>query len=638
MRPNLGDVLADKYRLDRVLGEGGMSMVFAATNVLTGKQVAIKWLQPEVVRDDEQSKRLLREAQATSAIDHPNVVNLFDVERDGESMFLVMELLHGEPLSMLLARGPHDPCEFVRLMMPVLRGVHAAHRMGIVHRDLKPDNIFMCRDPHGEPREPKVLDFGISKLADSALAVDSQLTREGTVFGTPQYMAPEQMRDARIADPRSDVYALGVIFYRALADQYPYDADTLTALAIRIVEGDAVPLHELCPHVDVGLSDVVMRALALDPEHRYQTVAALGSALEPYAEGVLFSPGAERDSAPALLRRSFAELRASTPSARHSQPPPPPPALRATQSLRNSQSPLNSQALRISRTGSRGDGAQAQRLAEDRQDRDHGQPLLNSQALPVTRPSLRIPPPPPPSSRPLALPQVQAPSVAAPELDEEEVQRQSRPDPVPARPSSLDVPLAATEVTQRIVARASTRRRTLLVGAALFTLGSVAPVGWQMLSTATGAGKRTATVVSQQQPSTRFAMGRTTQQPREEAAAAVAPSSAPVVATPLAPALREAPSEAEVIADELPLGLEAPAEIGSEEDMIEEPRDTTEHTLRTPTARSLARKARAEASKAAASAVPSSPTPPSAVEPTTADTDTVRDAPAVQTERNPYLR
>src|SRR5690349_24453074 len=124
MKPNLGEIIADKYRLDRVLGEGGMSTVYAAANVTTGKPVAIKLLQPELVRDEEQSQRLLREAQAASAIDHPNVVNVFDIGNHRGALFLVMELLHGEPLSALLQSGPQDPSDFVRLMMPVLRGVH----------------------------------------------------------------------------------------------------------------------------------------------------------------------------------------------------------------------------------------------------------------------------------------------------------------------------------------------------------------------------------------------------------------------------------------------------------------------------------------------------------------------------------
>ena len=315
MKPSLGDVIAEKYRLERVLGEGGMSTVYAATNVLTGKQVAIKWLNPEVVQDDELCQRLLREAKATSAIDHPNVVNVFDVGRHEGALFLVMELLYGEPLSALLSRYEHTqtiaPAAFVRLMMPVLRGVHAAHRVGVVHRDLKPDNIFLCRDPHdeGELREPKVLDFGISKLIDKSMEVGKELTREGTVFGTPQYMAPEQMRDARVADVRSDVYALGVVFYRALSKRYPYDADTLSALAIRVVEGNATPLHELCPHVDIGLSDIIMRALAVDPEQRMQSVAALAHALEPYTQGTAFTHSMPDRDGPSHWQLDYDALR-----------------------------------------------------------------------------------------------------------------------------------------------------------------------------------------------------------------------------------------------------------------------------------------------------------------------------------------
>ncbi|MEY4508796.1 MAG: hypothetical protein RLZZ450_918, partial [Pseudomonadota bacterium] len=302
MDPTLGTVIADKYRLDRVLGKGGMSAVYAATNELTGKQVAIKLLQREGSGDDEHSLRLMREAQTASAIDHPNVVNVFDVGRHEGALFLVMELLYGESLSALLLRGVSDPNEFVRLMMPVLRGVHAAHRCGVIHRDLKPDNILLCTDPHGEPREPKVLDFGISKLTDK-LARGKELTREGTVFGTPQYMAPEQMRDARMIDARCDVYALGVIFYRALSGDYPYNADSIGALAIRIVEGKATPLAELCPMLDAGLADVVMRALHPDPEQRFQSVQELGEALEPYADGVFFFPGAAARESATQLRR-----------------------------------------------------------------------------------------------------------------------------------------------------------------------------------------------------------------------------------------------------------------------------------------------------------------------------------------------
>ncbi len=288
LKPEVGAALAGKYRLERVLGEGGMSTVFAAINLVTGKQVAIKWLHPEVLQELGQSQQLLREAQAASAVDHPNVVNVFDVGWHQGALFLVMELLHGEPLSELLAREQLAPSALVKLLMPVLRGVHAAHRMGVVHRDLKPDNIFLCRDPHGEARGPKVLDFGISKLGDDGAAPG----RAGTVFGTPQYMAPEQLRDARLADARSDVYALGAIFYRALSREYPYDADTLTALTLQVLGGDAPPLQELCPELERGLCAVVMRALELDPARRFQSVAELAQALAPYADRTRFAPAA----------------------------------------------------------------------------------------------------------------------------------------------------------------------------------------------------------------------------------------------------------------------------------------------------------------------------------------------------------
>jgi serine/threonine protein kinase len=486
MKPNLGDVIADKYRLDRVLGEGGMSTVYAAANVDTGKQVAIKWLQPELMGDEEQSQRLLREAQATSSIDHPNVVNVFDIGRHEGALFLVMELLHGEPLSELLQRGEQDPYEFVKLMMPVLRGVHAAHRVGVVHRDLKPDNIFICTDPHGELREPKVLDFGISKLANDALPKGQELTREGTVFGTPQYMAPEQMRDARSADARSDVYALGVIFYRAFSNEYPYDADTLTALAIRIVEGNAQPLHERCPHLQPGLCDLVMRALSLDPEQRFASVAALGQALEPFANGLLFVPGTfdreslpyiRRDSSPGVrdtpsgLRESAVPLRDSTvpgrdsavslriesaeatsrgslPSSRPYAPPPPPPR---TGAMRD-----NPAALRSDEANTRLiDASDLIDLPDEAPDED----LASSGSSPISGSTsthrdskLSIPPPPVPSS---------------------------------ARPSrGLEVVVDDTLGTQRV--GRSSRRHNWVLAASLIVIGLLAPAGWQQWQKARG--------------------------------------------------------------------------------------------------------------------------------------------------------
>ncbi len=286
-----GSLIADKYRLMRPIGRGGMGIVYAAVNVVTGKSVAIKQLHEGL--SESCSARFLREAQVASSIDHPNVVNVFDVVRDGAALYLVMELLSGESLAARLRRGPQDPRAFAQLMLPVLRGVHAAHRMGVIHRDLKPDNILLCEGPHGEPREAKVLDFGISTLCGELgdAGADTQVS-EGPIMGTPQYMAPEQLCAGRRADPRSDVYALGVVFYRALSGRCPFTADSLPGLVVRIVEGGATPLGELCPALEPGYAAAVMRCLEVNPAQRLASVAAFAEAIEPYAGGVRFAPHA----------------------------------------------------------------------------------------------------------------------------------------------------------------------------------------------------------------------------------------------------------------------------------------------------------------------------------------------------------
>ncbi|MDB4985437.1 MAG: serine/threonine protein kinase, partial [Myxococcaceae bacterium] len=593
MKPNLGDVIADKYRLDRVLGEGGMSTVYAAANVMTGKQVAIKWLQPELIRDEEQSQRLLREAQATSAIDHPNVVNVFDIGRHEGALFLVMELLHGEPLSELLMRGAQDPYEFVKLMIPVLRGVHAAHREGVVHRDLKPDNIFICRDAHGESREPKVLDFGISKLtrlAGEGLEPGVELTREGTVFGTPQYMAPEQMRDARNADARSDVYALGVIFYRAFSNEYPYDADTLTALAIRIVEGNAAPLHELVPELDRGLSDVVMRALALDPEQRFPSVAELGQALENYANGVLFAPGAvERESFLALRRDSALPLAQHLPSSRQIAPPPPPPR---TGAMRDHDNPATT---RRRDDDARLDVDSATRVIEARD-------LISEEPALVRRDShgkLTIPPLPPPT-------------------------------PTLSRPSrGLEIVLDDSFATHRL--ERAGRRHSWGVGLALVTIGLLAPAGWQQWQKARGAAS-----VAPARPAQAPVTGKTA---NVYAAQAMRPESAPVTPAP-APEATPAPAPSEQPTQ--PLEAAVPA-LQNVEPAAPPPALSTARALAAPRAVStlskeeLERRRRRLAQTPVVTSLSTADAAP--FDSTNGTQDTViAPSPVQQTERNPYLR
>src|SRR6185436_10173649 len=176
-----GDLIADKYRIDSLLGEGGMGSVYAATNQLTGRGIALKLLRAELSVSQQYLERLLREARVAGRLDHPNIVNIFDAGSYGGSLFLVMELLRGESLESWLRRGPQPHTACVARLMPALRGVAAAHAAGVIHRDLKPDNIFLCTDAEGFITQTKVLDFGIAKELSAGLEKDKLLTSPGVL-------------------------------------------------------------------------------------------------------------------------------------------------------------------------------------------------------------------------------------------------------------------------------------------------------------------------------------------------------------------------------------------------------------------------------------------------------------------------
>jgi serine/threonine protein kinase len=283
--PKRGDTIADKYRVERLLGRGGMGAVYEASHLLSGKRVAVKWMLPSLGQAGL-TERFMHEARATARIDHPNVVDIYDVGRHEESVYLVMELLHGESLATRLERAPIPSADAVPLLMPALRGVAAAHARGVIHRDLKPDNIFMCTGPDGEARDCKVLDFGISKV--EAEDRDLAMTKTGIVMGTPYYMSPEQIKGLKEVDERGDIYAFGVILYEILADCFPFDADTYSALVIKVATLDPAPLSIVRPDLDPALAEVVMRAMAREREQRYANVAELAQALLPFAGGVPF--------------------------------------------------------------------------------------------------------------------------------------------------------------------------------------------------------------------------------------------------------------------------------------------------------------------------------------------------------------
>jgi serine/threonine-protein kinase len=279
--PKPGDLIADRYQIERFIGRGGMAEVFAGLNVRTGKRVALKWIRPALATTTEALARFRREAVAAGRIHHPNVVTVFDVVEHKSATWLVMELLEGETLSEILNRVERmDAEDAVMLLIPAMRGVAAAHAHGVVHRDLKPDNIFICRASDGQRREAKVLDFGVSKLSDEAGGEQVSITVTGNLVGTPTYMAPEQVRGNKVVDPRSDVYSLGVVLYQMLAGRPPFHGQVYSALMIEIATADPPRLRSFRPDLSSELEEIVHRAMARDLDRRYPDVTTFVRALE----------------------------------------------------------------------------------------------------------------------------------------------------------------------------------------------------------------------------------------------------------------------------------------------------------------------------------------------------------------------
>ena len=278
-----GDMLAGKYRVERVIGEGGMGVVLAATNVRLGQRVAIKLMRKDMI-NEEAVERFLREARALVRLRSEHVTRVLDVgEAEDGVPFMVMEYLEGSDLSRVVQqRGALPAKDAVEYLLQACEAIAEAHAAGIIHRDLKPANLFLTRAPDGSDAI-KVLDFGISKLIEPEDEPDTKkLTATTTVFGSPAYMSPEQMRSARYADARSDIWSLGVILYELLSGAIPFDGATYPDLVLAVNMHRPAAFAARRREVPAGLEAATFRCFEKKPEQRFASVAELAEAIAPF--------------------------------------------------------------------------------------------------------------------------------------------------------------------------------------------------------------------------------------------------------------------------------------------------------------------------------------------------------------------
>lgn len=283
-----GDVLASKYRVDRVLGVGGMGVVVSAVHVELDQLVALKFLHPDAATKPELVERFVREARASVRLKSPHVAKTLDVGRlDDGRPYIVMELLEGQDLDAEL-RSMSELLPIEDAASYVLQACDAlaeAHALGIVHRDLKPANLFLTHGPDGRAHV-KVFDFGISKFLDEPFVegrTPSSLTRTEAVFGSPAYMSPEQMRSSRDVDERTDIWALGVILYELLTTRIPFEAQSAIEMGLKVVQDAPTPPRTFRPDIPEELEQVILRCLTKDLNQRFADVGELATALAPFA-------------------------------------------------------------------------------------------------------------------------------------------------------------------------------------------------------------------------------------------------------------------------------------------------------------------------------------------------------------------
>jgi eukaryotic-like serine/threonine-protein kinase len=272
------DVLAERYEIDTVLGEGGMARVFRGTDTVLDRTVAVKILASQFAQDDSSVARFRREAQSAAALNHPNVVSVFDTGSDDGVHWIVMEFVEGRTLKDVIAEdGALEPNRALQIAREVALALASAHENGLVHRDVKPANIMIT--PSGET---KVMDFGIARAVTSA--GDPTLTKTGFVMGTAAYLSPEQA-EGKPVDARSDIYSLGCVLYEMLAGRPPFEGSSPVAVASAHMSAEPEPISKVNPAVPREVEAVVARAMRKDPEERYQDARDMADDLARVATG-----------------------------------------------------------------------------------------------------------------------------------------------------------------------------------------------------------------------------------------------------------------------------------------------------------------------------------------------------------------
>ena len=257
----VGQVLDNRYRIERIIGMGGMAVVFRAEDLLMRRIVAVKILKDDIARDEVSVKRFINESKAVSMLSHPNIVTIYDVSVRSDAKYIVMEYIEGITLkNYMTKKGKLEFREIIMYTEQVLRALEHAHQKGIVHRDIKPQNIMLLKNGI-----IKVMDFGIAKLPNA-----ETVTVKDSAIGTVYYISPEQASGKPI-DARSDIYSLGVMMYEMATGKLPFTADSPVSVALKQINDTAKPVKEEMPSLPLGLSQIIARAMDKDPDMRYQS-------------------------------------------------------------------------------------------------------------------------------------------------------------------------------------------------------------------------------------------------------------------------------------------------------------------------------------------------------------------------------